>query len=121
MPTAICADGLRARSDGGGHDNRRARTLVSRETTIHSPWSSATMLDTVDRARPVWRAICARLAVPSALSASITRPVFDSRSAPSEPVLSPSIPRAILFAGRKFCQAPIKRLGLELVFVRLTN
>src|SRR3954447_7128439 len=43
------------------------------------------MLETVERDRPVRRAISARLATPSARSVSTTRSLLSSRSEPSEP------------------------------------
>ncbi len=54
------------------------------------------MLDTVERERPVARAISARLAVPRPRRASMTRPRFNSRSERSEPESADPIAAAAL-------------------------
>ena len=61
-------------------------------TTSPCACRSATRLETVERDRPVTRAICARLAVPRSRRVSTTRRRLSSRSDSSDPVLTPRRP-----------------------------
>ena len=60
-------------------------SVPSRSTTSPISWRSPTMLDTVERERPVTRASSARLARPRSLSALMTLRRFSSRNDPSDP------------------------------------
>src|SRR4051794_15596410 len=66
------------------------------------------MLETVERDRPVRRAISARLATPSARSVSTTRSLLSSRSEPSEPDSSLGI-AAIVACGERVCQGLVRK------------
>src|SRR4051812_31625561 len=61
-------------------------------TTSPLAWRSATRLETVERDRPVTRAISARLAVPRSRRVSTTRKRLSSRSDSNDPVLTPGRP-----------------------------
>ena len=84
------------RDAGGGverEQDRRAAALVAVRggrlgalDTSPSAWSSETRLETVERERPVRRAISAREISPSSRSASITRRRLRRRSVSSDPV-----------------------------------
>src|ERR687895_1311510 len=89
IPSARPAEGSSAISAGGRPLPAASRPLSWRSTTTPSSWSSATMLDTVERDSPVQRAMSARLATPRVCSAFTTFSRFDSRSEPSAPGCSP--------------------------------
>src|ERR671915_235198 len=98
MPSANPAVGSRAISAGGRPLPVASRPLFSRSTTTPSACSSETMLETVERDRPVQRAMSARLATPRVCSAFTTFSRFDSRSEPSAPGCSPLTGSASLWS-----------------------
>src|SRR5215210_4627569 len=90
MPTTAPAERSRESSVGGRPVAMLAGASGSECSTIRPwAWRSATRLETVDRDRPVTRAISARLAVPRSRRVSTTRRRFSSRSDSSDPVLTP--------------------------------
>src|SRR5215218_9055423 len=86
-----------------------ASPCSARSTTRPSDWSSETRLETVERERPVRRAISARLILPCWRSALITRRRLSRRNDASEPS-DRSLTVGILTRAAGFCQ------GLERTF-----
>ena len=93
MPTTAPAERSSESSVGGRPVAMLAGASGSECSTI-SPcaWRSETRLETVERDRPVTRAISARLAVPRSRRVSTTRRRLSSRNDSSDPVLTPGRP-----------------------------
>ena len=116
-PTTAPAERSSATSTGGRPpcEAVAATPSVARSTTIPAAWRSATRLDTVERLRPVWRAMSARLIAPRVRSASMTRRRLRSRRDSSDPVRSG--PTAATLSDRRgVCQEYGRRSGRSAAF-----
>src|SRR3954447_11560818 len=93
MPTTAPAERSSESSVGGRPVAMLAGASGSECSTINPcAWRSETRLETVERDRPVTRAISARLAVPRSRRVSTTRKRLSSRSDSNDPVLTPGRP-----------------------------